>query len=82
MWTVHFLHCCCMLVSVVCYDSLHYISFIGCNFPAELNRLIKKLERRRRRREPQSGFKPKERELASPSTSPKPRNCPDWASQN
>ena len=28
MWTVHFLHCCCMLVSVVCYDSLHYISFI------------------------------------------------------
>ena len=70
----------CSGFPVVCYVSLDIFIFV-CNFSSELNRLIRKLEKRRRRREPQYGFTPKDRELASPSTLAKPRNCPDWASR-
>ena len=59
----------------LCHNSCCSLTFL------ELNRLIKKLDKRWRRKCSAGGwrFKPKERDLSTPSTSQPPIQYAEWA---
>jgi len=56
--------------------SIVIINFLYC---LELNRLVRKLDKRRKKRVKKGGFRSKPRELSIPSELQPPAEYPDWA---